>query len=259
MRIQIDLRWVTSAVLLTGLVGCMELEDLDEPEEAALSAAATSNPLFSKGYLVADTLPGVDRSGNTDSTAGLNNAIKLARQNNLVLYLTPGAVYTVSGTLKAYTNGANSPKATQSVVIVGSKTNRPTIKLRPNTAAFSNASAPRVMMDFKNFDTNSFVLADEKPNSGFFNMIRDVRLDCSSNPGAICLYFNQAQDSSVEDVSVVATGSHTGIYGLPSRAWGAINIEVTGGKYGIDLTPNTPVSAVDNDTLGRAVTVQGWC
>jgi hypothetical protein len=108
-------------------------------------------------------------------------------------------------------------------------------------------------------------LASEDPSTGYHQMLRDIDLDCgNNNPGAIALYFNQAQDSSVENVSVDATGASTGIRGLPGRACGAVNISVTGGDYGIDFLGTNPAGpTVAGLTLtGQTVSAlrfQGFC
>ena len=63
--------------------------------------------------------------------------------------------------------------------------------------------------------------------------LRNLDIDCGGQAGAIGVVWPGAQGGCVESVRVVARGAHAGFYGLPGRNWGGIDLEVTGGEYGI--------------------------
>ncbi len=118
------------------------------------------------------------------------------------------------------------------------------IKLAANSKGFENAKKPKAMLDFKNFFKDRPTV--ERPNSSYFQMLRGIDLDCggSTNPGAYGAYFNAAQNASVEDVKVIATGAYAGFVGLPGRVWGAVNIEVEGGQFGVDTVGTSAAGTV---------------
>jgi hypothetical protein len=232
------------------------------PDARALSpAAARNNPV--KGYLNVDVYSGVTNTPGatpvqpsagvmTNTTTALNTALKDAYEEGYVAYF-PSGTYFVNGTLKAHTETGgvgsdfNTPK--QHLVVVGQKSNRPVIKLANNATGFNSTTTPKAVVEFMNFEVGHLPTNDtdplryywEAPSKAYGQMIRDIIIDCSqggaNNDGAIGLYFNQAQNASIENVKVIATGALSGITALPGRGWGAVNIEVVGGQYGIDMLP----------------------
>ncbi len=210
-------------------------------------AAAAITITEAKGYLNVTTFhPAIaPKSAETDATRTqrtiqINEALQYAYNNNVALYF-PSGVYEVNNTLNAHTvtggtGGSSFAVPTNHLVMIGSTLGvRPTIKL----VRTSDFGTPTPVLDFRNFDDD-----DNNPNTplvpkaseGYFQMLRGIDIDCSGYPNAIGVYFDQAQNSSVENVKVVATGAHTGFLELPSRAWGAVNIEVVGGQYGVETT-----------------------
>ncbi len=75
-------------------------------------------------------------------------------------------------------------------------------------------------------------------------MVRGIDLDCGGNPGAIGLYFNEAQNSSIENVKIFAAGAFAGFRGIPGAASIMVNIEVEGGQYGIYTNSNKAAGCV---------------
>src|SRR6185437_12123528 len=79
----------------------------------------------------------------------------------------------------------------------------------------------------------------EYPTAGCFDVlfssaVRDINFKTGSNPGAIGVQFYSAQFSYMQNVFVDATGGYIGIEGGPATSdW--INIEVSGGQYGVKL------------------------
>lgn len=136
---------------------------------------------------------------------------------------------------------SNFDKPKNHLNIVGSTSgaNRPVIKLVTNASGFGNVNSPKHLLEFLNWkthDTNgSIVIDDEQGDEGYNQMLRGVDLDCNGNSGCIALYFNNAQNSSVENTNITATGAHTGIKGTAGPGV-MVNIQVVGGKTGIDTT-----------------------
>ncbi len=236
----------------------------------ALPTGITTTDMFKKGYLDVSEYNVVRGDITNATTIGtntteINQAIKDARDNHLVLYFpnesdTVRGIYVVNNTLEARTYCYNGPividsgatKVPYSIAMVGATNGglRPLIKLATNgTSGFDNSTLPKAVVLFRNFDNagagtsgypDNASLNAEDSNSGYFQMIRGIDIDCNSHAGAIGLGFDQAQDSSIENVKVIATGAYSGICGLPGRAAGAVNIEVVGGQYGLDTTPYGP-------------------
>lgn len=212
---------------------------------AAIPAAALADPLYAKGYLVVTRYAAVHRDG-TDAaatTAGLNEAIDDAYAHNLIAYL-PTGTYLVDATLTAITksgwDGVTDDFSTprNHIAIVGSTLGRrPLIKLAAGALGFGDPASPKPMLEFRNFDKNN--TGEEISGQGYHQMLRGVDLDCSGHPGAIGLYFNNAQNSSIENVKITATDAFCGLHGMPSAGTGVVNIEIEGGRYGIDTLSTT--------------------
>lgn len=218
------------------------------PARAVIPPAAKADPLYAKGYLVVTHYPGVHNDGTNaaTTTAGLNEALQDAYNpdvpgGSLVAYF-PEGTYLVNNTLKAWTHtgqaatdkGPDWATPKNHLALVGSTkgATRPLIRLVSGAPGFGNAGNAKNILEFKNFDAD--VLTEESPAQGYHQMLRGIDIDCGGNAGAVGLYFSQAQDSSIDNVRIDATGAVAGIRGLPARGWGAVNIEIEGGQYGID-------------------------
>lgn len=57
----------------------------------------------------------------------------------------------------------------------------------------------------------------------------------NNNPGAVGIRFSGAQGSSVENVKIIANGAYAGMHRTMGQASGYYNIEVIGGRYGIQI------------------------
>ena len=229
---------------------------------AAIPEQAQKDPRFVLGYVVVTHYPDVHTDGTGDSTAGIQTAINDAYENQMAVLFPPGT-YTISDTLKCYEwnfwyeNHPKGPRARnpdrRNHILIGSTVgqNRPRIQLQPDSPLFSDPSRPRPMVAYrvfsaKNARANKPIEPDDpllgvppnffdQPNVLFHSELRNIDFDCKGNPGAIGVAFRAAQDSSIENVKVVATGAESGFRGIPGRNSGAANIEVEGGRYGLDL------------------------
>lgn len=251
------------SLLLFTLVG-----SLLTSAHATIPAAAIANPLYAKGYLVVSHYPGVFTNGTNagTTTTGLNQALRDAYDNRLIAYF-PEGTYLINDRLKAHTATgtqdypAGPLKQTfatprDHLAIVGStKGRRPLIQLASSALGFDDQANPKPMLEFKNYarkfligsqwayaqfynDPNDVpdvgeTLFVEEADSGYHQMVRGIDLDCGGKPGAIGLYFNEAQNCSIENVKIFADGAFAGIRGIPGAASIVVNIEVEGGQYGI--------------------------
>lgn len=227
---------------------------------------------YAKGYLnlagyVPAAFAGVQANAGA-TTDLIQQALDDAYEYKKVL-LIPSGTYYINNTLYAYTatgtpNGiglgytAGMPRA-KHIAIVGSTVGtRPVIRLANSASGFDNGTSEataKPVVEFKNFklipkstdpDWNT-----EQAGTAYGQMLRNVDIHCNGKAGAIGLYFNQAEDTSIEDVTITATGSFAGIRGLPARSGAAaVNIIVNGGQYGLDtLGQENPSSTVANIQL----------
>lgn len=170
----------------------------------------------------------------TANTTALQNALDYAYNNNLVAFF-PVGVYYVNGTLECASvhQAGVSPEYSPHYVVIGSTAgpSRPLIKLATNAPSFDTVGGKVPVIRYSHDHEPNGVFNDV--NQNFYSMLRGIDVDCSGRQGAVGVQLDSAQDSSVENVRVIATGAFAGFYGLPSRAAGAINIEAEGGQYGI--------------------------
>lgn len=231
--------------------------------DAVIPAAAKSDPLYAKGYLKVTYYSGVysNNSNPTSTRAGLQQAIDDAYENDLVAYF-PSGTYQIDNQLLCHADVTNGEPGSKHHVLIGSTTgSRPLIKLSPGASGFSNEASPKAMLDFKCFVAGT---QREKPVSSYYEMLRGIDFDCSGKAGAYGVYFPAAQCASLENVKVTATNAYAGFVGLPGAEWGAVNIEVEGGQYGIDMvsasaTAGTMVAgAILRNQTKSAVTHKGF-
>ena len=226
------------SLALFALAGIVSL-----PAYAAIPVSAQNDPLYAKGYLVVSHYPGVTINGGTATatatTAALNTAIADAYTSNLIVYL-PAGTYLVNDTLSVVTQTGwdgvtddfSTPRAHHISIIGSTKSSRPVIKLTTEATGFGDSANPKPLLKFLNLGKDNS--GNEQADESYHQMVRGVDLDCSGHAGAIGLYFNNAQNCSIENVKITATGAFTGLRGLPSAGTGVVNIEIEGGRYGID-------------------------
>lgn len=251
-------RTIGGVVLLAASFGAAAM-GLGLEAQGAIPQAAKDDPRFALGYLAVTRYPGVKADGTGDCTAGIQAAIQDAYENHLAVLFPPGE-YLISDTLKCYEwnfwserrGQANNPDRRNHVLIgsaLGEK--RPVIKLAAGAPRFGDPDNPRPMIAYRVFtainakgvapvEPDEPILGDppnfrDQPNILFDSELRGIDFDCGGNPGAVGIVFRAAQDSSIEDVKVWATGASSGIRGIPGRNCGAANVEVEGGRFGLDL------------------------
>ncbi|HPA16334.1 MAG TPA: hypothetical protein PLU30_01210 [Verrucomicrobiae bacterium] len=231
---------------------------------AAIPQAAKDDPRYKLGYLVVTHYPGVATNGTGDSLAGLQAAVSDAYTNNLVA-LFPSGTYVISDTLRCrdfhLASGTNAsggivlganPCQTKAYILQGSSLGpRPVIKLADAPASdFDNTNSVRPLLMYRLYESTNYPnspqvdppgtnplgapVGYEVDSSYLFDWeLRNMDLDCNGHAGAVGVVFPGAQGSMIANVRVNATNAFAGFYGLPGRNWGAVNVEVDGGRYGI--------------------------
>ena len=197
-------------------------------------------------------------------------------QGSLSLYF-PSGVYWVNNTIKAHTaTGLKKQTASDPdinfdaprnhLTIVGAITKSatgnyniyPVIKLVGNNRApsFNDSTQPKHLVEFLNwFVTDDGPIATcvvengERGNEGYNQMVKGLELDCNGNAGCVGLFFNQAQNSSIENVRIKP--GHTGIKGSVGPGVMA-NIEIINGLNGIDTLSFSDTA--DNKVLAAGCT-----
>lgn len=179
-----------------------------------------------------------------------NNAAKLQEAVNAVvdktktdyysktLYFPPG-IYMMEKAVVANekrelsTQKCGSHEGKGTIVLIGATdgTARPVLKLKSGLSGWGNSGSPKTLLTIGNKKVGD----DFGPDCAYRDGLRGIDIDVSGYAGAIGLHFDAAQDSFLEDVKVIATNAYTGIKAVPGRGMAAVNIEVEGGQYGIDL------------------------
>lgn len=227
---------------------------------AALPEAAQQDPRFKLGYVVVTAYPGVKPDGTADSTAGIQAAIQDAYADGKAV-LFPAGTYLISDTLKCYEwnfwdarrGRAHNPD-NRNHVLLGSTlgAERPLLRLKPDAPGFRDPGHPRPLLVYRVFTADNArathpvepsepLLGNppdfhDQPNILFESELRGIDFDCGGNRGAVGVAFRAAQESTIENVRVDATGATSGFRGIPGRNGGVANVEVDGGDYGLDLS-----------------------
>jgi len=237
------------------------------------SIGEQNNALFLKGFLdvqlydLFDGVHRVDPTGVADSTVALNEAIKDARNHNVVVLdenalgitvlfthqnedTTPTrATYKISSPLlcrtHVYGNGSEFGWGPSHNFLLGStslgKAERPLIKLAASATYFANTNAPRPAVWFwmeqvwSDWEASPFRNA---PGQSFDQVFRGIDIDLNDNPGAIGVSNYGAQGCAIQNTTIDATNAKSGIENIGGLGSGAYDVEVIGGQYGLylDLT-----------------------
>lgn len=238
--------------------------------------------LAEKGFLDVTASPFLaDPSGKKDSTAALQAAIDFSRDHSLVCFFPPG-VYRVSETLVCRTayrwrshSKAVEPGKSIPIALMGSRKGegtpgfrRPRIVLSRKSAGFQDTDRPSYVVDFQIFSFNvggerqsmenkekgiarefKMNFAETKYNSLFNHVFVHLDIEIEpGNPGAIGLRMNSAEGSGVQEVMVEVGDGFAGLEGGSGNGGSWNDIEVRGGRFGLDLgyggVPTPVVSAL---------------
>lgn len=207
------------------------------------------------GYLVVTDAPfGAKADGTGDSTAGINAAIKAGRDQRRAVYF-PSGTYLVSDTIFVLkwdlwnTSAGASSVESSNHQLFGCSTNRPILKLSSSSLAkFGNASDPRPVVLFHTFAAVNASGTAIPPNpeppyatpanfverlgNGFNECMQNFVIDTNGNPGAIGVSFGTCQNSYLNNIRVVGTGSYACFNGVGGTQ-GSADLEGEGGQYGL--------------------------
>ena len=218
----------------------------------------------------------VDNSGRKDVTVELQAAVDYAWNHTLVTYFPSGS-YLISDTIKCFEtfywhtedNNTWPSRFTPHVLVgqhPGSSTaaaaaaaaaagRRPRIVLRANSPGFGDPSALKNIVHFTaiSFDPNntqSPKLGEEQTNVNFNQLFRGIDIEVQKgNPGAVGIFHQAAQGSSVQDCTMYMGDGHTGLAGGAGSGGSHAGVTVVGGQIGLDLSQSQPAPTVTGMTL----------
>lgn len=238
-------------------------------DAARLILANYGDPkLAAQGFLDVTQAPYLaDPTGKRDSTAAIQSAVSDARDAQLVTYL-PAGRYLVSDTIEAvmgtvkwdhwcYEGQSDPwvayPSFNYPCVIVGpTEGERAVIVLADHAPGFQDARKPKSVIYFwaRRETGPQPVPTESQPNISFNQKVLSVDFELGEgNPGAAAIDHRGAEGSTIEDVSVKATGAFAGILSIPGSGGATHAVRVTGGRYGLYLTGTQPSPLVSNAVL----------
>ena len=207
-----------------------------------------------------------DPTGQTDATGIIQQALNDARDTRSVCYLPEGR-YLVSGTIEGVQGIIDwdhwpygdplivNPYLSEASfeypnVIMGTRgAGRAVIVLADEAPGFGDAENPRPVLYFW---ARAHRAVEEDPDRpapsiSFNQKIMNLDFDLGKgNPGAIAIDHRAAEGSTVEDVSIMATGAFAGIRNAPGSGGSMHGIRVTGGRYGLFMTGTQPAPLVSD-------------
>lgn len=209
-----------------------------------------------------------DPTGKQDATAAIQQALSDARDAQLVAYL-PAGRYLVSDTIEGVQGtvkwdqwpyeGESDPWVAYAsfnypCVIAGpSEGGRATLVLADHAPGFQDPKKPKPVVYFwARRETGAApVPTESQPNINFNQKILSLDFELGTgNPGAVAIDHRGAEGSTIEDVSIQATGAFAGILNAPGSGGAMHAIRVTGGRYGLHL-PGTQPSPLVSDLVLR--------
>ena len=205
-----------------------------------LAAATPARAQVPPGFFDVSTVPGVDPSGATDSTAGLNRAIEMARNADAVAYFPPGD-YRIRDTLRGAIGtwmsrtGPCTRRGGEVVLMGAYRGDRPRLVLENGSPGFGDPSAPKPVVHVFLPNPQPGDPDRERANCAFRSGIVNLEIVLGDNPGAVGVKFDGAQESFVQGVRVDARGGFAGFSHLPGRSSVSIGLEVVGGRHGLWL------------------------
>lgn len=197
---------------------------------------------------------GADPSGQGDSTAALQAAVRFARDHQLACYF-PSGTYRLSDTLECVqqlyrrANGRVFGGNRFPNLLVGSRTGaqRPKLLLAPRSPGFDDPQRPKIFVHFWSRGYLNPTTADrvsdglppevEQPNIGMNQMLVNLDIEIGEgNAGAIAVRHQAAEGSAIEECTIDATHGLTGIQGGIGSGGSSTGVTVIGGRVGLDFT-----------------------
>ena len=206
---------------------------MDPLTPARLLAAATVQPLCA-GYIDV-TLPPYNASGDgmADDSDALQDAADDAYVSSMTVFLPGGLIFLMSRQLTLLQKFCYPPcgytRAHGMQVVGGGGLGlaRPIIRLRDNAVNV----ADNIFITFVAVDGDNTTIDNEA--SHYNSRWRGIDIDMGTNPSVSALSMSAAQMCSIEDIAVSGIDFFAGVNGLPGSGGFCVNVNVTGGAYGI--------------------------
>lgn len=215
---------------------------------AEASSPVADSVLRAAGYILVTDYGGVDPTGVSECSTGLQAAIDAAYAASKPLWWKAGT-YLTNKTLRAYEWQTSYGQITNTHQWYGAHSGaRPVIKLASSASGFGNASAPRPVVAFRHwFGLGSSIPGDLNaidpysapstwtyaPDSMFNAAMVNIDVDTNGNAGAIGACLSAAQYCWFNNIKVTATGSYAAFGHLGTASNTYANLEGVGGQYGI--------------------------
>ena len=189
------------------------------------------------GFLDVTMAPfAADNTGTVDATAALQKAIDYAYDCNLVVFF-PQGTYRVSDQLRMIHKqpASGSPRSQTKFVhkLVGQTlaTKRPIIKLTNSSTVADN-----LLMLFE----YQFLSSASDPSRHYGAELRNIDIDMGDNPSVTAVSMSGAQYCLMQNVAIGGQAFDIGINNLPGSGGSVRNIQITGGRIGINQTVYRP-------------------
>jgi hypothetical protein len=137
---------------------------------------------------------GAKGDGITDDTAAIRRAVRENINSNRTI-LFPAGIYLISDTIAWSDKNLHSALTWQ-----GEGFGRTIIKLKDNSAVFSNPQQPYPLIEIGN-DRTKFKHAENYGNNYMFDLSIEIG---KNNPGAIGINFNNSNNGAIENVGIVS-------------------------------------------------------
>ena len=228
------------SLLLGGGASCV----VDPLTPAGLLPYASVQPLCA-GFLDV-TLPPYNASGDglSDDSAPLQAAANDAYITSMTLLLPAGRVFLLTRQLLLLQRFCFPPcgytRRHGMQVVGGGGGQRPVVRLKDNSTVAGN-----VFLMFDAVNGDNVTRGDQA--SQYQSRWRGVDVDVGYNPEVSGLSMLAAQLCSIEDVAITGSAFFAGINGLPGSGGFSVNINVTGGTYGVvqdEYRPNPSIAGL---------------
>lgn len=200
------------------------------------------------GYILVTDYSGVDPTGVSECSTGLQAAIDAAFAAKKPLWWSAGT-YLTNKTLRAYEWQTDYGDITNTHQWYGAHSGaRPIIKLAASSSGFTDSGNPRPVVAFRHwFGVGSSIPGDLNavdpysapstwvygPDLMFNAAMVNIDVDTNENAGAIGVCIPAAQYSWFNNIKVTATNSYACFGHLGTSSVCYANLEGVGGQYGI--------------------------
>ncbi len=199
---------------------------------------------------------GADPTGETDSADAIQAAVTFGRRHKLAVFF-PAGTYRISRSIACVAGWTEEETARRRylphseywpcVLIADRRDGKhPRIILAEHSPGFSDPDSPQPMLDFyaKNWQRPAHG-SPPKPgrqnNVNFHATLLGFELEIGAgNPGAVCVSFDAAEGSSLQDCRFLIRDGFAGMTGGPGSGGIVANCKFEGGAYGCYVDSGRP-------------------